>query len=140
MTTFVSAPSGHRSAATPDPRPDPARLAALRAIVADAARFLPAQGPISSFVALNPLHGYEDRPFERAVEEAARLMNAQPYLEESEYRAALASGRIRPADVDAVLAADLGDRGSDPLAGGRVRLVDTPSGTVVEVALPVVTG
>ena len=124
MTTFVSVPSGNRSAATPDPLPDPARLAALRAIVADAARFLPAQGPISSFVALNPLHGYEDRPFERAVEEAARLMNAQPYLEESEYRAALASGRIRPADVDAVLAADLGDRGSDPLAGGRVRLVD----------------
>ena len=82
----------------------------LRGIIAAAARLLPAQGPISSLVALNPLHGFEDRPFEQAVEEAARLMHAQPYLEESVYRAALAQGRIQPADIDAVLADDLGPR------------------------------
>ncbi len=124
MVISASLSSRTSSPPIPDPNPAPARLAALRTILADAARFLPAQGPISSFVALNPLHGYEDSPFERSVEDAARLMNSQPYLEESEYRAALASGRIRPADIDAVLAADLGERGSDPLAGGRVRLVD----------------
>ena len=89
----------------------------LRGIIAAAARLLPAQGPISSFVALNPLHGFEDRPFEQAVEEAARLMHAQPYLEESVYRAALAQGRIQPADIDAVLADDLGPRAAEPLAG-----------------------
>ena len=124
MSSSASAPRGARPTAVPAPSPDPARLAALRTMLADAARSLPAQGPISSFVALNPLHGYEDRPFERAVEEAAGLLDAQPYLEESVYRGALESGRIRPADIDAVLAADLGDRGGQPLAGGRVRLVD----------------
>jgi uncharacterized protein len=96
----------------------------LRGLVAAAARLLPAQGPISSFVALNPLHGFEDRPFEQALEEAARLMHAQPYLEESVYREALARGRIQPADIDAVLADDLGPRAAEPLAGGRARLVD----------------
>jgi len=96
----------------------------LRGILATAARTLPAQGPISTFVALNPLQGFEDRPFEESVEAAADLMNAQPYLEESVYREALAKGRIHLADIDAVLAADLGERASEPLAGGRVRLLD----------------
>jgi uncharacterized protein YbcC (UPF0753/DUF2309 family) len=116
-------------AAAPCPgEPNPVQPAAewsdLRAILTRAARYLPAQGPISSFVALNPLHGFEDRPFLESVEEAARLMDSQPYLEESAYREALASGRILPADIDAVLAADLGRREASPLAGGRVRLVD----------------
>lgn len=96
----------------------------LRGIIAAAARLLPAQGPISSFVALNPLHGFEDSPFEEAVEQAAELLRAQPYLEESGYREALARGRIKPADIDAVLAADLGAEAATPLAGGRVRLID----------------
>ncbi len=96
----------------------------LRGILSRNARYLPSQGPISSFVALNPLQGFEDRPFLDAVEAAARLMDSQPYLEESAYREALSSGRILPADIDAVLAADLGPRAEHPLAGGRVRLVD----------------
>lgn len=103
---------------------EPLDTADLRGIIATAARLLPAQGPISSFVALNPLHGFEDRPFEDAVEAAARLMHAQPYLEESVYREALVQGRITPADIDAVLIDDLGPRAAEPLAGGRVRLFD----------------
>jgi uncharacterized protein YbcC (UPF0753/DUF2309 family) len=96
----------------------------LLGLVAAATRLLPAQGPISSFVALNPLSGFEDRPFEIAVEDAARLMHAQPYLEENVYREAFAQGRIRSADIEAVLADDLGPRAAEPLAGGRVRLID----------------
>ncbi|MFM8413574.1 MAG: putative inorganic carbon transporter subunit DabA [Planctomycetota bacterium] len=103
---------------------EPLNPDALRDMIAAAARLLPAQGPIASFVALNPLHGFEDLPFERAVEDAARLMNAQPYMEESFYRDCLATGRIRAADIDAVLAADLGDHGAQPLAGGRTQLFD----------------
>ena len=103
---------------------DTIRRDTLRRHLAAAARLLPAQGPIGAFVARNPLEGLEDRPFATAVEEAADLHAAEPYLPESVYREALACGRIRPADVEAVLAVTLGAAADAPLAGGRVRLVD----------------
>ncbi len=91
-------------------------------LVAAAARFLPPQGPIDAFVAQNTLQGFEHHPFEEAVIRAARLYDAEPFLPESRYRLELARGRIRPADIDAVLTADLGDRAAAPLAGGRTTL------------------
>jgi len=97
---------------------------ALESMIATAARFLPPQGPIDAFVAQNPLRGFEEMPFEEAVVRAARLYRAQPFLPESEYRDELARGRIREADVEAVLDADLGRRGRTPLAGGRATLFD----------------
>jgi len=97
-----------------DTRDDVARL------IAAATRFLPPQGPIDAFVAQNTLHGFEDLPFEEAVVRAAALYDAEPFLPESRYREELARGRIRAADIDAVLAADLMDHRHSPLAGGRV--------------------
>jgi len=91
-------------------------------MVADAARFLPPQGPIDTFVALNPLQGFEHLPFEEAVVEAARLYRAEPFLPEATYREELSRGRIRVADIEAVLAADLGPRAATPLVGGRATL------------------
>ena len=90
----------------------------LAAMIADAARFLPPQGPIGAFVAQNPLQGFEALPFEQAVIRAARFYRAEPFLPEAEYRDHLASGRIRVADLDAVLADDLGARGETPIADG----------------------
>lgn len=97
---------------------------AVRRHVARAASLLPAQGPIGAFVARNPLEGFEDRPFEAAVESAAQLYGAEPYLAESVYREALASGRIGRCDIDAVLDSELGPSAATLLAGGRVRLID----------------
>jgi len=94
----------------------------LEQMIAAAARFLPPQGPIDSFVALNPLQGFENLSFEEAVVRAGRLYRAQPFLSEAAYREALARERIRVADVEAVLSADLGDRGATSLAGGRATL------------------
>ncbi|GGK21483.1 hypothetical protein GCM10010124_12430 [Pilimelia terevasa] len=74
------------------------------ALIARAARLLPAQAPLSAFVHHNTLHAFEDRPFEEAVEHAARLFGTEPYLAESAYAALLAEGRITPADLDAVVA------------------------------------
>ena len=91
-------------------------------LVADAARFLPAQGPIDAFVAQNTLHGFEELPFEEAVLRAAALYDAEPFLSECRYRDELARGRIRIADIEAAVAADLGDRCQAPLAGGRISL------------------
>jgi uncharacterized protein YbcC (UPF0753/DUF2309 family) len=94
----------------------------LRRCVAAAARLLPPQGPIDTFVALNPLQGFEHLPFEEAVLKAARLYDAQPFLPERDYRDALAQGRIRAVDLDAVLREHLGDAAARPLAGGRATL------------------
>ncbi|MFM8496798.1 MAG: putative inorganic carbon transporter subunit DabA, partial [Planctomycetia bacterium] len=98
------------------------RLEEIQRAIDRAARYLPVQGPIDVFVAQNILQGFEEEPFEQAVVHAARMYGTEPYLPESRYREELARGRIGADDLDAVLAADLGDRAAEPLAGGRVSL------------------
>jgi len=95
----------------------------VAAIIADAARYLPTQGPIGVFIAQNMLQSFEDQPFEEAVVRAARLYGTQPYLSEARYRDELRRGRIQAADLEAILDADLkGDHGDEQLAGGLVSL------------------
>lgn len=91
-------------------------------IVDDIARVLPAQGPISIFIHHNTLHAFEDLPFEDAVERAAARLGTEPFLSESRYREKLAAGRILPADVQALLQAHLGERGTEHVAGVGSRL------------------
>lgn len=86
------------------------------------AHLLPAQGPISIFIHHNTLHAFEHLPFEEAVEQAALQLDRQPYLAESRYRDKLASGRIRPKDVEALLVEHLGARAADDIAGAASRL------------------
>ena len=86
------------------------------------AHLLPAQGPISIFIHHNTLHAFEHLPFEEAVEQAAVRLEREPYLAESRYRDKLASGRIRPRDVDALLVEQLGARGAEDVAGVGSRL------------------
>src|SRR5579883_881562 len=80
-----------------------ARLDRLRGAVEHAALLLPAQGPIGVFIHHNTLHAFEHLTFERAVVEASRLFDAEPYMSEAAYRADLSRGRIRVGDIDAVL-------------------------------------
>jgi uncharacterized protein YbcC (UPF0753/DUF2309 family) len=101
--------------------PDDKQLAQM---IAAAGRLLPPQGPIDAFVAQNILQGFEHLPFDEALVRAARLHGAQPFLPEAFYRRELDRGRVRVADLDAVLGAELGDHCERPLAGGRIRLGD----------------
>src|SRR5947208_13967259 len=78
---------------------------------------LPAQGPISIFIHHNPLHAFEHVPFEEAVEHAAVRLGREPYLAEPRYRDKLASGRIRPKDVEALLVEQLGATAVEDVAG-----------------------
>jgi uncharacterized protein YbcC (UPF0753/DUF2309 family) len=94
----------------------------LTRIIDRVAHLLPAQGPISIFIHHNTLHAFEDLPFEEAVEDAAIRLGRQPYLAESRYRDKLASGRIRPKDVDALLAEQLGATATQDVAGVGPRL------------------
>jgi uncharacterized protein YbcC (UPF0753/DUF2309 family) len=94
----------------------------LTRIIDRLAALLPAQGPISIFIHHNTLHAFEHLPFEEAVEHAATRLGREPYLDESRYRDKLASGRIRPKDVDALLREQLGASGADNVAGAGSRL------------------
>src|SRR5437763_17062374 len=85
-------------------------LRQLRRAIDRAAHLLPAQGPITVFIHHNTLHAFEDLPFTEAVKKAARVFGCQPYLSKDRYRAELARGRIRFADLQAVLQEDLGPR------------------------------
>ena len=101
---------------------DEIRNGRIRQAIERAARFLPSQGPIDIFVAQNILQGFEDEPFEAAVVHAAQVYGTQPFLAEARYREEFARGRIRDADLEAVLADDLGPSAHEPLAGGRLSL------------------
>src|SRR5437773_6417896 len=86
------------------------------------AHLLPAQGPISIFIHHNTLHAFEHMPFEEAVEHAAVRLGREPYLAESRYRDKLASGRIRPKDVERLLVEQLGATAVEDVAGVGSRL------------------
>ena len=98
------------------------RAAAIERAIEHAAHYLPAQGPIGVFIAQNMLQAFEDEPFEAAVVRAAHLFGTQPYLPESRYRDELARGRIRPADLEAVIDRDFDGGAHEMLAGGRFSL------------------
>ena len=89
----------------------------LTAAIDRLAHLLPAQGPISIFIHHNTLHAFEHLPFEEAVETAATRLGREPYLPEPRYRDKLASGRIRAADVEALLVEQLGPGAADDVAG-----------------------
>jgi len=94
----------------------------LRRTIDRLAHLLPAQGPISIFIHHNTLHAFEHLAFEEAVEHAAMRLEREPYLAESRYRDKLASGRIRPRDVDALLVEQLGVSAAEHVAGVGSRL------------------
>jgi hypothetical protein len=100
--------------------PDPPVLRTLNRL----AHLLPAQGPISIFIHHNTLHAFEHLSFEDAVEQAATRLEREPYLAESRYRDKLASGRIRPGDVEALLVEQLGATAAEQVAeiGSRLDL------------------
>jgi uncharacterized protein YbcC (UPF0753/DUF2309 family) len=95
---------------------------ALSRMLGRLAHLLPAQGPISIFIHHNTLHAFEHLPFEDAVEHAAIRLGREPYLAESRYRDKLASGRIRPKDVEALLVEQLGTSAAEDVAGIGSRL------------------
>lgn len=65
-----------------------------------AAHVLPAQGPIEVFIHHNTLHAFQALPFHEAVARAEDEWGVTGYLDEAEYRAAYAQGRIGPDDLD----------------------------------------
>ncbi|MGA2702172.1 MAG: DUF2309 domain-containing protein [Isosphaeraceae bacterium] len=101
-----------------------ADLHTLSEVIEHAGHLLPAQGPITVFIHHNTLHGFEDLPFNEAVQKAAYVFGCQPYLSEDRYRQELMRGRIRFAELKEALEHDLGDRAGEkvPCFGTRLDL------------------
>src|SRR5437660_10156632 len=98
------------------------RLGRLQHVLDHAAHLLPAQGPINVFIHHNTLHAFEDLPFHQAVQKGARVFGCQPYLSEDRFRQELERGRIRPADLEAVLRGDLGPAADERILSFGTRL------------------
>ena len=84
------------------------RRSRLHAALADAARIIAPQWPLSTWVAVNPLVGLVHRGFHEAVAEAARWQPMDGYPGQQLLRRALAEGLVDPEDVR-VSAAALGE-------------------------------
>ncbi len=88
-------------------------LAHLRHTIDHAAHLLPAQGPITVFIHHNTLHAFEDLTFDQGVQKGAEVFGCHAYLPSERFRQHLESGRIRVADLQSVLADDLGPGASE---------------------------
>ncbi len=89
----------------------------IRSAVADATHFLPSQGPLDVFVHHNTLHAFEHLSFDEGLRRGAEVYGCEPYLAEERYWQKWADGRIPEESVAAVLAEDLGARGSEMIGG-----------------------
>ncbi|MBA3428401.1 MAG: DUF2309 family protein, partial [Actinobacteria bacterium] len=77
----------------------------LRHVVEHAGHLLPPQGPITTFIHHNTLHGLQHLPFHEAIAEGSQVLGGRGYLPNEEYRALHAAGRITDEEIDAGLGA-----------------------------------
>ena len=82
---------------------------------------LPDQGPIGVFVHHNTLHAFQHLPFHEGVQKGAELLDARPYLDLHEFRAAFERGRIDEASLNESLRNMLGERADERVAFGFTR-------------------
>jgi hypothetical protein len=85
------------TSSTQDRSLDSAHRLALRAVVRNAADTVAPVWPLKTFIACNPLQGFEGLPFEQAVAEGSTLFGGRGYLPNAEYRRQWRDGRIADA-------------------------------------------
>ena len=68
----------------------------LRARIENAAEYIGPLWPLQTFNAANPLMGFEDQPFDRAVQQAGRLLGGRGYPRPPVFRQAWERGDIDP--------------------------------------------
>ena len=71
--------------------------------IEDASRVIGKTWPLYAFVTSNPLSGYENSPFEKAVRDAQSLLGTRAFPEASLYRQAWEQGEINEEEVIALL-------------------------------------
>ena len=74
----------------------PTDRSVLRARIENAAEYVGPLWPLQTFNAANPLVGFEDQPFDRAVQQAEQLFGGQGYPGARVFRQAWENGEIDP--------------------------------------------
>jgi len=77
---------------------------------------LSSQGPLTTFIHHNTLHGLQHLPFEEAVAEGTRILGGRGYLSNEEYRAFYRRSRIADEDIEAALDARPALAGTEVIA------------------------
>ena len=93
--------------------------------VAHFSHLLPPQGPISTFIHHNTLHGLQHLPFEKALAEGERVLGGRGYLDNGQFRSFYASGRITDDDIRVAMAAHSPATERDVLATIAGRTIDS---------------
>ena len=107
---------------------EPERRATIRAEVASASKITAPLWPADTFIAVNPLWGLFDRPFEEAVRIARRELGANGYRPIDQFRVDLNEGRITREQIREALLASVA--GADSL-----RAIAGPEGAIDPVEL-----
>jgi len=89
--------------------------------------------PIHSFVTANPLSGFEDQPFDRAVTQAADLLGGRGYPDAETFEAALDAGQIDREILDSKLS-DAGYEADPETLLARVADAEAVAGTDTDTA------
>ncbi len=95
------------------------RRAELRALIKLGSDIIPANWPLRTAIAINPLVGLEHLDFHEAIRQAEQSWGGRGYLPNEQYRAYVREGRIKGKQVDAVLAPLATEQPVD-LGGSRV--------------------
>ena len=89
----------------------------LLEIIEKCRNLLPTQGPITSFVCLNPLQNFEDTLFESALEKNLHVFKNKMLFSEQSFFKRLDGGRINFLDLKELLLKKLGSESQEFIAG-----------------------
>ncbi|WP_435194619.1 DUF2309 domain-containing protein [Natronomonas sp. EA1] len=106
---------------------------AIRTSIDDAATTVGSLWPIHSFVTANPLAGFEDLPFDEAVQQAGDLLGGRGYPSAETFRTALARDQIDTAHLEAELEA-LGYDASPETLLDRIAEAENPTEEAADTA------
>jgi hypothetical protein len=96
----------------------------IRSRVRNAADAIAPVWPLKTFIACNPLQGFEGLPFEEAVKEGEALFGGRGYRPAEEYRKRYAKGEIAAAALEAAIQRRLAGTPATMSFGGKTLAAD----------------